>query len=65
MAFASSVLAGSGAGLSRPTELIVLRGLVALNRATLKPRLRRIPVSQVQLVSLERIVLSVPAIALE
>jgi hypothetical protein len=58
MAFASSAASGQTDPSTRPAELIVLRSLVALNRATLMPTLRRIPVTMVQLVSMERIVLS-------
>jgi hypothetical protein len=45
----------------RPTELIVVSLPVLLSHATLRPRIRRVPVSLVQAVSLERIILSVPA----
>jgi hypothetical protein len=46
-------------GARRPTELVVLRLLTSLNWSTLRPRVRRIPVSRVQAVSHERIVLAV------
>jgi len=41
-----------------PTELVVLRLLTSLNWSTLRPRLLRVPVSLVQAVSHERIVLA-------
>ncbi len=41
------------------TELVVLRLFVALNWATLRPRLSHIPVALVQAASLERIILAV------
>jgi hypothetical protein len=45
----------------RPTELLIFRWLVSLTWSTARPRLRRIPVELIQLVALERIVLSVNA----
>lgn len=60
-AYASHLLSGSDSAASHPTELIVFRWLVWLDPSTLRPRLRRIPVSLVQATSLERIILSVTA----
>ena len=48
-----------------PADMVVLRMLTSLNWSTLRPRLRRIPVSLVQAVSLERIVLSATSLDLE
>lgn len=48
-----------------PSELVVLRLLTSLDWSTLRPRIWRIPVSLVQCVSHERIVLSVTASDLE
>jgi len=45
----------------RPAQMIVFRWLVALTWSTLQPRLRRVPVSLVQNVSHEQIVLTVTA----
>ena len=45
----------------RPTELVIVRSLVSLNWDTLRPVIRRVPVELIQLVSLERIILSVTA----
>jgi len=50
--------AGTATATRLPTELVVLRLLTSLNWSTLRPRLRRIPVSLVQAVSHERIVVS-------
>lgn len=47
------------------SELLVFRWLVALDPATLRPVLRRIPVSLVQTVTLERVVLAVSAAELD
>jgi hypothetical protein len=47
-----------------PAELIVLRLLLPFGWSTPRPRLRRFPVSMVQAVSYERIVLSVTASSL-
>src|SRR4051812_11617119 len=43
----------------QPAELLIFRWLVSSNWATARPRLRRIPARLIQVVSLERIVLSV------
>jgi len=63
--FASQSIASALDASSVASELVVLRLLVALNWGDFGPRLRRIPVSLVQVASLERIVLSVPAAALD
>ena len=55
--YASRPRQSTAATTSRPAALIVVRLLTALNWSTLRPSVRRIPVSQVQSVSLERIVL--------
>ena len=57
-AYATALRPGVGAG-RQPKDLIVLRLLTSLNWSTLRPRVWRIPVSLVQTVSHERIVLSV------
>ena len=46
------------------TELVVVRSLIALNWFTLRPRIRRVPISLVQTASHERIILTVPATTL-
>jgi hypothetical protein len=55
----------SESAIDPPSTLIVVRTLTALNWSTLRPTVRRIPVSSIQAVSLERIVLSVTARELE
>ena len=56
-------------GVERPspavTHLVTVRLLVALNWAGFRPCVRRIPVSHVQVASLERILLTVPEAALD
>ena len=49
---------GHTASDREPAELIVVRLLTALDWTTLRPKIQRIPVSRVQSVSLERIVLA-------
>jgi hypothetical protein len=56
---------GGGEADAEPAELWVFRTLVALNWATLRPRLRRYPVSLVLHVSHERIVLAATAADLD
>jgi hypothetical protein len=51
----------SGRERRRPVALVMVRLLTALNRATLRPRVRRISVDRVQGISLERIILSLTA----
>lgn len=57
-AYASVRPASEGEPAAEVRELWVLRLFVALSWSTLRPRLRRIPVTLVQAVTLERIILS-------
>ena len=59
-AYATSAAEPAPTAARRPVELIVVRLLTALNWSTLRPRISRIPVGLVQVVSQERIVLAVP-----
>jgi hypothetical protein len=59
--YASKPDAPPGAVRRQPAELLVFRWLVSLNWATARPVLRRIPAGLIQVVSLERIILSVNA----
>jgi hypothetical protein len=60
-AYASTPMVTADCAPRRPVELLAVRMLTALNWSTLRPRVWRIPVSLVQIVSLERIVLSCSA----
>jgi hypothetical protein len=42
-----------------PAELLILRWMVSLDWAIVRPRLRRVPAGLIQTVSLERLVLAV------
>jgi hypothetical protein len=56
--YASRLPPTLGDAVGVPATLVVVRMLTSLNWSTLRPIVRRIPVSLVQLVSLERIALS-------
>ena len=58
-AYATSSSRAAALDRRRATELVVLRLLTSLDWSTLRPRIRRIPVSLVQAASHERIVLTV------
>jgi hypothetical protein len=64
-AYATTTSHGSELAIDPPSTLIVVRTLTALNWSTLRPTVRRIPVSSIQAVSMERIVLSVTASELD
>ena len=57
-AYASGPRSVSTGSTRSPAELLVLRMMVSLNWSTFRPRVWRLPVSLVQIVALERIILT-------
>lgn len=63
--FASTPVFATNDPGRQPAEIVLLRMLTSLRWSTLRPRLRRIAVNEVQAVSLERIILSCTAAELD